>query len=163
MQKETLLAPASSTCKDTVSKADVVKVALTNIPLCASNSYVMEPDRVINWIALIPTQRCVKQLQGLVDATGNIFSIITKLEPYRPIPHKPTSGRNRSTIPLMVLNLPPYKNNKRPPYPSLNHKASLLGQMNAIKQLMLDMQQAQSKLLLTMNQAWPLLQTNLIF
>ena len=62
MQKETLLAPASSTCKDTVSTADVVKVALTNIPLCASNSYVMEPEGVINWIALIPTQRCVKQL-----------------------------------------------------------------------------------------------------
>ena len=34
--------------------------------------------------------------------------------------------------------------------------------MNAIKQLMLDMQQAQSKLLLNMNEAWPLLQTNKI-
>ena len=45
-----------------VSTADVVKVALTNIPLCASNSYVMEPEGVINWIALIPTQIGVKQL-----------------------------------------------------------------------------------------------------
>ena len=37
---------------------------------------------------------------------------------------------------------------------------SLLAQMNAINQHLLDMQQAQSKFLLTMNQAWPLLQTN---
>ena len=137
----------------------------------------------------------------------------------RPLPHKPTSVQSRSTIPLMELNLPPYQNNKRHPYPSLTHKAipphttipqahqqnrtskqphtqalpggilplphpssnyhhlptqhttvetiipkhssnSLLDQMHAIKQLMLDMQQAQSHLLLTLNQAWPLLQTN---
>ena len=37
---------------------------------------------------------------------------------------KPTSGQSRSIIPLMELNLSPYQNNKRPPYPSLNHKAS---------------------------------------
>ena len=49
--------------------ADMVKVALTNIPFCASNSYVMEPEGV-NWIARIPTQICVKQLKRLLDATG---------------------------------------------------------------------------------------------
>ena len=38
-------------CKGTVSTADVVKVVLTNIPLCASNFYVMEPEGVIHLIA----------------------------------------------------------------------------------------------------------------
>ena len=42
----------------------------------------------------------------------------------RPIPHKPTSCQSRSTVPLMELNFPPYQNNKCPPYPSVNHKAS---------------------------------------
>ena len=38
--------------------AEHTTAAFTSI----SNSYVMEPEDVINWIALIPTQRCVKQL-----------------------------------------------------------------------------------------------------
>ena len=46
-----------------------------------------------------------------------------KIGTIRPISHKPTSGQSRSTVPLMELNLPPYQNNKRSPYPSLNHKA----------------------------------------
>ena len=41
----------------------------------------------------------------------------------RLIPHKPTSGQSRSTVPLMELHLPPYQNNTHPPYPSLNQKA----------------------------------------
>ena len=113
MQKQVLLTPASSTCKDFVSTADVVKVALTNIPLCASNSYIMKPEGVINRIALIPTQRCVNK-KIYYHKTGTI----------RLIPHKPTSGQTRSSIPLIELNLPPYQNNKCPPYPSFNHKAS---------------------------------------
>ena len=62
MQKQTLLAPASSTCKDIDGMADVAKGALTNIALFASNSEVKEPEGVINWIVVIPTQRFVKQL-----------------------------------------------------------------------------------------------------
>ena len=81
MQNQALLAPESSTCKDTVGTADVVKVVLTNITLCASNSYVMEPEGVINLIAFISTQRCAKQLVGLVDATGKNVPTITKLKP----------------------------------------------------------------------------------
>ena len=38
------------------------QICLTNMPLCCSNSYVMEPEGVINWIALIPTQIYAKRL-----------------------------------------------------------------------------------------------------
>ena len=63
----------------------------------------------------LTTGRCNRKICCYYHKTGTI----------RPIPHKPTSGQTRSTIPIMELNLPPYQNNKRHPYPSLiNHKAS---------------------------------------
>ena len=162
----------------------------------------------------LTTGRCNRKNCLYYHKTGTI----------RQIPHKPTSGQSRSTVPLMELNLPPYQNKKLPHTP-FNHKASpphtttptckielvstrrpklpdgifpmphrafcpqtypstnyhnlptqlitpkpdsnsqsvtnpFLDQMNAIKQLMLDKQKAQYKLLLTMNQAGPFLQTN---
>ena len=60
------------------------------------------------------TGRCDRKKCFYYHKTGTI----------RPIPHKPTSGQSRSIVPLMELNLPPYQNNKRPPYSSLNHKTS---------------------------------------
>ena len=62
----------------------------------------------------VTTGRCDRKHCFYYHKTGNI----------RPIPHKPTSDQSRFTILLMELNLPPYQNNKHPPYPSLNHKAS---------------------------------------
>ena len=62
----------------------------------------------------LTTNRCDRKNCLYYHKTGTI----------RPIPHKPTSGQSRPTIPLMELNLHPYQNNKRPLHPSLNHKAS---------------------------------------
>ena len=62
----------------------------------------------------LTTGRCDRKNCFYYHKTGTI----------RPIPHKPTSGQSRYTIPLVKLNLHPYQNIKRPPYPALNHKAS---------------------------------------
>ena len=62
----------------------------------------------------LATGRCDRKNCFYYHKTGTI----------RPIAHKPNSGQSSPTVPLMELNLPPYQNNKRPPYPSLNHKAS---------------------------------------
>ena len=61
----------------------------------------------------LTTGRCDRKNCFYYHKTGTI----------RPIAHKPNSGQSSPTVPLMELNLPPYQNNKRPPYPSLNHKA----------------------------------------
>ena len=88
-----------------VSTVDVIKVVLINIPLCVSNLYVMEPECVINLIAIIPTQKMCKTAltTGRCDR-GNCF-YYHKTGTIRRFPISQLQAK--VDPPFLELNLPP--------------------------------------------------------
>ena len=81
--------------------ADVVKVVQTHILLCASNSYVMEPEGVTDLIAPMPTLKCAE----LVDVPEKICFYYHKTGTIRPVLSKTSQGPTKPTISLMELNI----------------------------------------------------------